>query len=217
VTTPEPVARNLGFDDIEVTGAKVKLRPLSAADTEPAWDLIHDNREILKWLLWDGPADKDELAKTWREQVPEEMHQGKSYRLAIEPLEGPKFAGVINLKLPYYTNSPASVEIGYWLGMPYWNQGYMTEAIGLACCFAFTCLDAVRVASTVFADNFASRRALEKNGFSTDGRLRRDVFKYGQWQDTFFMTLLSEEWRESHLEPCSVRLVPHVEPPGILR
>ncbi len=213
MTNPEPV-RNLGFDDIEITGTTVKLRPLTAADADPAWDLVHDNREILKWLLWDGPVDKGELVKTWREQWPEEMRQGKSYRLAIEPLEGPNFAGVISLKLPYYANS---LEIGYWLGIPYWNKGYMTEALGLACCFAFTCLDAVRVSSTVFAENFASRRALEKNGFNTDGRLRRDVFKYGQWQDTFFMTLLSEEWRESHIEPCSVRLVPHVEPPGVLK
>ena len=204
--------RNLGFDDIEISGAAVKLRPLTAADAGPAWDLVHDNREILKWLLWDGPADKGELAKTWRQLRPEEMRQGESYHLAIEPLEGPEFAGVISLKMPFYANS---VEIGYWLGVPYWNKGYMTEAIGLACCFAFTCLDAVRVASTVFADNFASRRALEKNGFNSDGRLRRDVFKYGQWQDTFFMTLLAEEWRESHTEPCSVRLVPHVEPPKV--
>jgi len=212
-----PDVHNLGFDDIEVTGAVVKLRPLSAADADPAWDLIHDNRDILKWLLWDGPTDKEELAKTWGERWPEEMHRGTSYRLAIEPLEGPKFAGVISLTLPHYANSVNSVEIGYWLGKPYWNLGYMTEAIGLACCFAFTCLDAVRVSSTVFADNFASRRALEKNGFNTDGRLRRDVFKYGQWQDTFFMTLLAEEWLESHVEPCSVRLVPHVEPPGTLK
>jgi RimJ/RimL family protein N-acetyltransferase len=172
---------------------------------------VHDNREILKWLVWDGPANRDELANNWSNRWPEEMRQGKSYRLAIEPLDGPKFAGVISLKLPYYANS---VELGYWLGIPYWDRGYMTEAIGLACCFAFTCLDAVRIASTVFANNFASRRALEKNGFSTDGRLRRDVCKYGEWQDTFFMTILSEEWRESHIEPCSVRLVPHVEPPG---
>jgi [ribosomal protein S5]-alanine N-acetyltransferase len=204
-------AHNLGFDDIEVTGTRVKLRPVSIADVEPAWELIHDNREILKWLLWDGPAKKDELLVTFRDRWPEEMRQGQSYHFAIESTGEPGFVGAITIKLPFYPNS---AELGYWLGVPYWNRGYMTEAISLACCFAFTCLDAVRVSSTVFADNFASRRALEKNGFNTDGRLRRDVFKFGQWQDTFFMSLLAEEWLESHVEPCSVRLVPHVEPPG---
>jgi len=207
----EPV-RNQGFDDIEIVGRTVKLRPVNAADIEPAWDLIHDNREILQWLLWDGPTDKVEFSRRHSEEFPADMRAGRAYRLAIEPLEGGiKFTGVISLRLPYYPNS---VDIGYWLGVPFWNHGYMTEAIGLACCFAFTCLDAVRVSSTVFADNFASRRALEKNGFNIDGQLRRDVCKYGGWHDTSFLTLLSEEWMESHIEPCSVRLVPHVEPPG---
>ncbi|PPD57947.1 GNAT family N-acetyltransferase [Dehalogenimonas etheniformans] len=214
MSIPLESVHNLGFEDVEICGQSVKLRPLSEADAEPAWELIHDNREILKWLLWDGPSDKAELARTWQERWPEEMRRGLSYHFAIEPLETPGFVGAITIKLPYH---PDSVELGYWLGLPYWNRGYMTEAIGLACCFAFTCLDAVRVSSTVFADNFASRRALEKNGFNTDGRLRRDVLKFGQWQDTFFMTLLAEEWLESHVEPCSVRLVPHVEPPGILK
>ena len=208
-----PRVHNLGFDDIEVTGARVKLRPLSVADADPAWDLVHDNREILKWLLWEGPTVKDDLVIPWRDRWPEEMRRGQSYHFAIEPLEEGGFAGAISIKLPFYANS---MELGYWLGVPFWNRGYMTEAISLACCFAFTCLDAVRVSSTVFVDNFASRRALEKNGFNTDGRLRRDVFKYSEWQDTFFMSLLAEEWLESHEEPCSVRLVPHVEPPGMV-
>jgi RimJ/RimL family protein N-acetyltransferase len=176
--------------------------------------LVYNCRDIVKWLLWDGPTDKAEFTRRYAEEFPAEMQAGFGYRFAIEPLEGSNFAGNISVRLPHYANSANSADIGYWLGVPYWNRGYITEAIGLACYFAFTCLDAVRVSSTVFADNFASRRALEKNNFSIDGRLRRDVCKFGEWQDTFFMTLLSEEWRETHIEPVSVKLVPHVEPPG---
>ncbi len=203
--------QNQGFDDIEIVGQKVKLRPMTAADADPAWDLVNDCRDILKWLLWDGPTDKAEFARKYAEEFPAEMRRGKSYRLAIEPLEGPSFAGSISLRLPFY---PDSADVGYWLGVPYWDRGYMTEAIGLICYFAFCCLDTVRVSSTVFADNFASRRALEKNGFIIDGHLRRDVFKYGVWKDTFFLTLLSEGWRECHIEPVSIRLIPHTAPPG---
>ena len=206
-----PDVHNQGFDDIEIVGTKIKLRPMTAADVDPAWNLVNDCRDILKWLLWDGPTDKSQFARKYAEDFPAEMRQGKSYRFAVEPLEGPKFAGSISIRLPYYANS---ADVGYWLGLPYWDRGYMTEAIGLVCYFAFTCLDAVRISSTVFADNFASRRALEKNSFNTDGRLRRDVCKYGEWKDTFFMTLLPEEWQESHIEPVSIRLIPHVEPPG---
>ncbi|MEL7562936.1 GNAT family protein [Dehalogenimonas sp. 4OHTPN] len=211
MTRPQPPVHNQGYDDIEIVGREIKLRPMTAADADAAWDLVHDNREILKWLLWDGPTDKTEFARRYAEDFPEEMRQGRGYRFAIEPLAGPEFAGSISVKLPYYPNS---ADLGYWLGIPFWNRGYMTEAIGLACYFAFTCLDCVRVSSTVFADNMASRRALEKNGFIVDGQLRRDVFKYGQWQDTYFMTLLSEEWCRSRFEPVSIRLIPHVEPPG---
>ena len=101
------------------------------------------------------------------------------------------FMGCIGARLRLH---PHQADIGYWLGVPYWNRGYMTEAIRLICHFCFKHLDAIRTYATVFVGNVGSRRALEKNGFSLDGTLRQHLSKRDEWLDAWFLTLLRSEW-----------------------
>src|ERR1700688_1403834 len=60
-------------------------------------------------------------------------------------------------------------ELGYWLGVPYWGQGYATEALHAVIDYAFTDLghEALQAGSRV--TNPASRRVLEKCGFQWTG------------------------------------------------
>ena len=51
-----PILKNLRLE-----GALVLLRPVRAADSEVAFPLIHERREILDWLVWQGPDDVWEL------------------------------------------------------------------------------------------------------------------------------------------------------------
>lgn len=66
----------------------------------------------------------------------------------------------------HYDDTP---EIGYWLGVPYWNKGYATEALHALIDYAFTDLthDAVQAGARV--TNPVSRRVLEKCGFQWTG------------------------------------------------
>ena len=59
-------------------------------------------------------------------------------------------------------------EIGYWLGKPFWGQGIMTE---VARVFSDYWLDNgfIRLEATVFVPNLASKRVLEKAGFTLEG------------------------------------------------
>ena len=58
-------------------------------------------------------------------------------------------------------------------------------------------MDSVRAYATVFVGNVGSRRALEKNGFSLDGTLRRYVGKRDRWSDAWCFTLLRSEWQDN--------------------
>jgi 8-oxo-dGTP diphosphatase len=66
-------------------------------------------------------------------------------------------------------DKPGAVEIGYWLGRPYWGQGYGREAIaGLVdLCFADPAIE--RIVATVHPDNAASIRLQEALGFVPAG------------------------------------------------
>jgi RimJ/RimL family protein N-acetyltransferase len=65
------------------------------------------------------------------------------------------------------------VEIGYWLGKPFWGQGYGEEAAKAVTGFAQS-LRPHKVRAVCAVDNRASRRVLEKAGFAPTGeRLQR--------------------------------------------
>jgi len=65
-------------------------------------------------------------------------------------------------------------EIGYWLGVPYWGEGYATEAARAVIDHAFGELRHEALQAGARVSNPASRRVLEKCGFQWTGvRLSR--------------------------------------------
>jgi ribosomal-protein-alanine N-acetyltransferase len=181
-----------GFRHIEMVGDIVRLRPVKSSDAKAAYSLVK-NEAVLVNLAWDGPADEKEVHNTYHHWE-EEIKTGESCNLTIERAEKSGLIGCIGIRFPRH---PQQADIGYWLGEPFWNKGYTTDAVRLACHLSFNYLDAVRAYATVFVDNIGSRRALEKNGFALDGTLRRHIFKRGQWFDGWFFTLLRTEWESN--------------------
>jgi RimJ/RimL family protein N-acetyltransferase len=60
-------------------------------------------------------------------------------------------------------------EIGYWLGVPFWGQGYATEAVRALIDYGFTELGCTALQAGARVTNPASRRILEKCGFQWTG------------------------------------------------
>jgi RimJ/RimL family protein N-acetyltransferase len=58
----------------------------------------------------------------------------------------------------------------YWIGRPYWNKGYATEAAQAMVDLAFERLGGPHVAGSARVTNSASRRVLEKSGFQWAGQ-----------------------------------------------
>ena len=84
-----------------------------------------------------------------------------------------------------------SGELGYWLAEPCWGRGYTTWAVREICREAFAALDLLRIYAEPYAGNVASRRVLEKAGFTLEGVLRNSVYnKNGQIQDSCIYGLL---------------------------
>ena len=62
--------------------------------------------------------------------------------------------------------SPDEAEIGYWIGVPYWGQGLIPEAVRALLHHAFTDLSLQTVWCGYFDGNDKSRRVQEKCGFT---------------------------------------------------
>ena len=74
-------------------------------------------------------------------------------------------------------------EIGYWLGVDHWGQGFATEAVRAYRDHLFRATPMQRLHARVFAGNGASSRVLVKAGFTLEGVARRAVFKRGRFLD----------------------------------
>jgi RimJ/RimL family protein N-acetyltransferase len=60
-------------------------------------------------------------------------------------------------------------ELGYWLGVPFWGNGYATEAVRAVIDYAFGTLGHDFINAGARVTNPASRRVLEKCGFQWTG------------------------------------------------
>jgi [ribosomal protein S5]-alanine N-acetyltransferase len=104
------------------------------------------------------------------------------------------FIGLMGLNLtPEYRRG----ELGYWLGVPFWNQGYATEAAARLIAYGFEVLDLIRIQANHFADNPASGRVMQKLGMRYEGTLRSYFIRFGEPKDTVFYGLLREEWDQA--------------------
>ena len=74
----------------------------------------------------------------------------------------------------YREDEKGGAELGYWLGKPYWGQGYATEASAAMVAYAFDDggLDYLTIGH--FADNPASARIMAKLGFTEQGEKIRE-------------------------------------------
>ncbi len=78
-----------------------------------------------------------------------------------------------------------NMELGYWLGEPFWGKGIMTQAIGLMVGYGFETFDIVRIFGRPYGYNEGSKRVLEKAGFQQEAFIKGTFFKNGKFFDEF--------------------------------
>ena len=95
------------------------------------------------------------------------------------------------------TNAADEGEIGYWLGEPYWGQGFIPEAVQCLIRYAFEdcCLKKLWCGS--FEGNHNSRRVQEKCGFHYAGSEVREWPLLHKTLTGHIMSLTIEEWKHS--------------------
>lgn len=85
-------------------------------------------------------------------------------------------------------------EIAYWIGRPYWWQGYATEAAKCVVQFGFETLDLDRIYALVLKRNRASARVLEKAGLLLEDTRQQSVHKDGVLEDVEVYGLTREAY-----------------------
>ncbi len=88
-----------------------------------------------------------------------------------------------------------SAELGYWVGVPYWNKGICTQAGRLVLRFAFEELHLHRVYAQYLTRNPQSGRVMQKIGMTEEGVHRDAVRKWDRFEDLASYAILESDWR----------------------
>jgi ribosomal-protein-alanine N-acetyltransferase len=176
---------------------RVYLRPPVQRDWR-AWSALRaQSREFL--VPWEPTWAYDSLTRgAFRRRLKmyrTEMRQGTGYSFLI--LRGADDVLLGGVTLSNVRRGVAqAASLGYWIGIPFARQGYMTEAIAAVLDFAFERLTLHRVEAACLPHNEASRRLLFKSGFREEGYAREYLRISGRWQDHQLFGVLATDWRD---------------------
>jgi len=94
------------------------------------------------------------------------------------------------------------IELGYWLGRPYWGRGYASEAARAVAAHAFEAGHAA-LSVSCRVENDASRRVIEKLGAAFVGAGELDSLPLGRRVPTRLYRLTAEDLKRT--EPREAR------------
>jgi RimJ/RimL family protein N-acetyltransferase len=121
----------------------------------------------------------------------EEAERGDSLTLAIRRREDGQLVGCIGLREIDRTHLQA--ELGYWIGVPYWGQGFATEAARAVVRYGFDALGLNRIHAHHMVRNPVSGRVLERIGMRREGLLRQRVRKWERFEDVAIYAVLKDD------------------------
>lgn len=175
----------------EMLSERLRLRAFTAADADAVTDLAGDRAVAATTLSIPHPYARSD-AEQWIASHQEAFVDGRRVSLAITLLHDEALIGAISLMLD---GNNRRAELGYWVGRPFWSQGYATEAARTMLDFGFEGLGLNRIFAHHMADNPASGRVLSHIGMEREGLLRQHILKWDEFKDVVLFGLTRERFR----------------------
>ena len=171
--------------------ARLLLRPLRRDDIPALLPLIGAREVAATTLRIPHPytAEDAERFLAYSEGV---WQKGEGARFGIFLREGERLCGGIGLQA---NREHRHAELGYWIGVPFWRNGYCTEAVREVLKYGFDVLELQRIYASHSTNNPASGHILQKMGMRHEGTLRRHVLKWGDYLDLELYALLACDYR----------------------
>lgn len=116
-----------------------------------------------------------------------------TYRFAIETVSDSNYIGDCGINSIDWKNRIAGVSIFIGSGA-YRGKGYGTEAMQLLISFIFDQMNVNKVRLFVYSFNERALRSYEKCGFRTEGVMRQEIFRNGEYFDVIAMGILRCEY-----------------------
>jgi ribosomal-protein-alanine N-acetyltransferase len=185
LTEPMAFFRTINFSEPlpSIDGDGVMLRTPQMTDFEEWAALREASRAFL--TPWEPTWPIDDLTRgAFRRRIKrytEDLRSDQGYAFLIARSSDGALIGGLTLANIRRGVAQAG-SLGYWTGLPFVRQGYMTAAVRAVVPFAFSSLRLHRLEAACIPSNTGSIRLLEKTGFVREGYAREYLCINGLWQ-----------------------------------
>ncbi|MBS4207339.1 GNAT family N-acetyltransferase [Bacillus sp. FJAT-50079] len=162
-----------------ITTKRLALRLFQKFDAATIAKLCNNYEIYRHTLLLPYPYTLDH-ALSWIEHHLDHFNTNKSFEFAITDKDSGELYGAIGLSNNQMFHHG---ELGYWIGEPFWGNGYATEAAQALVQFAFDEKQYHKVFARHFQSNPASGKVMQKIGMKQEGILVEHVRKEDRYED----------------------------------
>ncbi|MEA3338081.1 MAG: GNAT family N-acetyltransferase [Chloroflexota bacterium] len=175
-----------------LTTERLVLRPFSILDG-PQVQHLAGNPAVAATTQNIPHPYEDGMAESWISTHEDLFAGDQGIVFAVTLRDGGDLVGTISLL--GLNRGDRFAELGYWIGLPYWNRGFATEAAQALIAYGFSGLNLNRIQARHMTRNMASGRVMEKTGMQCEGVLRQRIFKNGRFEDMRLFSILRSEYR----------------------
>jgi RimJ/RimL family protein N-acetyltransferase len=142
-----------------IESKRLLLRPFQSGDAKDVQRLAGNINVSATTLNIPYPY-YDGLAEEWISTHVDDWNNRTSMTYAITNRNNFELLGVMSLVSIHGTEA----ELGYWVGEPFWGNGYCTEAAKVFVKFVFTKIDILNISGEHLLSNVASGNVMKKIG-----------------------------------------------------
>jgi ribosomal-protein-alanine N-acetyltransferase len=176
--------------NITLETERLILRPPTRADIPDIVRYAGDPRVALKMTRMPHPYHLGHAVE-WLDSIEDDLKNGDAV-FAIERKSEPGFIGIISLEL---RSDKCSGDVGYWVGVPYWRRGYVTEALREVLRYSFEDRGLLYVGAWHMTGNNASGRVMQKARMKFEHIVRGGCERFGALHDRVNYGVFADEWR----------------------
>jgi ribosomal-protein-alanine N-acetyltransferase len=168
---------------------RLTLRPYVPSDV-PALVPLIGAREVAATTLRIPHPYTESDGREFIARTEEDLLSGSELRMAIILRQNDALCGGVGLRIDA---DHRRAELGYWIGVPYWGNGYATEAAAALVKYGFSTLGLHRIFASHVTKNTASARVLRKIGMRYEGCHRGHILKWGEFLDLEMYGMLASD------------------------
>jgi len=183
--------------EIEIPNTNLILRKPAAADFKQWYELRSQSQNFLRH--WEPKWPENDLSiegyNRRMRNYASGFSSGKARSYFLHDTAQRELLGGLSLTRIEKKKQPASALLGYWMGEPHANKGYMQKAVPVIVNYAFKKLGLKAIEAAVLPRNERSIHLLGKCGFEETGFHEKYLEINGVKEDHILFTILHSDFK----------------------